>query len=66
VHEKENDENSFAGSNYESHDDVQAVKVRIEVHGCGVDSRNRQNHQHSENQKIDFWRNNMLGHACLS
>ena len=63
VHEEENDENGFAGGDDQSDDDVQAVEIRVEVDGRGVDSGECENHQHGENQKIDFWRNNMFGSA---
>src|SRR5580700_2356647 len=66
VHEEQHDEQGFTGGDYQGHDDVQASVVMIEVHGGRVDGGAREHHEHDENQKIEFWRNNVLGHACLS
>jgi len=44
VHEEKHYEEGFASSNYESHDDIQASVMLVEVHGRGVHGRDCENH----------------------
>src|SRR5216683_3337097 len=62
VHEVENHKGSLDRGNDQSDDDVELMKV-LE---CGPDGDAGAKHQGRENGDVNFWRNNVLGHARFS
>src|SRR6267378_6162931 len=61
VHEVENDESGFDSGDAESDDDIEFAEV---LEG-GPHGEAGAEHQGCEDKQIDFWRNNVLGHATL-
>src|SRR6266853_2250649 len=62
VHEVKNNQGGLDRGNDQSDDDVELMKV---LEG-GPDGDPGAKHQGRENGNVDFWRNNVLGHARLS
>src|SRR6266699_4524754 len=62
VHEVENNERGLDGGDDESDDYVELMKIL--ERGPNGDAGTK--HQRRENDDINFWRNNVLGHAQLS
>src|SRR5258707_13786084 len=59
VHEVKNNKGGFDRGNDQSDDDIELLKV-LE---SGPDGDPGAKHQGSEKGNVDFWRNNVLGHA---
>src|SRR6266478_2691682 len=62
MHEVENNQGGLDRGDDESYDDVELTKV---LEG-GPDGERRTNHQGRKDGEVNFWRNNVFGHARLS